>query len=228
MRLVAAHPRTRLKDRVLPNYTLGEELCNSISHGLGVAMGVVILVLCVLRSVEHRDVWGIVGSSIYGASMILLYTMSSVYHGLRPCLGKKVMQVIDHCTIYFLIGGTYTPIVLAGLRRYNPVTAWVLFGVVWSLAIVATVFTAIDLKKYKRLSMLCYLGTGWAVMFAIKEVLIVLGPGFYWILGGGIAYTIGAILYAAGKKHRYMHSLFHVFVLAGSLLQFFGIYEYIL
>ena len=221
--------RTKLADRILPSYTKSEELINMISHIVGGALGAAALVLCVIFSALHNNVWGVVGSAIYGASLVLLYSASSIYHGLRPNMGKKVMQVIDHCTIYFLIGGTYTPILLCSIRVVSPVWAWTLFGIVWGLAIIAATLTAIDLKKYTVLSMICYIFMGWSIIFATKIALEAMSvPGFMWCLAGGIAYTIGAILYGLGKKHRYMHSIFHIFVLMGSILQFISIFFYVI
>ena len=221
--------RTKLADRILPDYTNGEELMNMISHIVGGALGVVALVLCVTFSAIRHNPWGVVGSAIYGASLILLYTSSSVYHGLRPGMGKKVLQVIDHCTIYFLIGGTYTPILLCSIRPISPAWAWVLFGIVWGLAAMATTFTAIDLKKYSVLSMICYIGMGWSVVIAAKTAIEAMTvPGSLWCLVGGILYTVGAVLYGLGKKRRYMHSIFHFFVVAGSIAQFICIFFYVL
>ncbi len=221
--------RTKLRDRKLPDYTKGEEIFNMVSHIVGGALGVVALVLCVVFSALHRDPWAVVGSSIYGASMIALYTMSSVYHGLRPGTGKKVLQVLDHCTIYFLIAGTYTPILFTGIREVSPGWAWTLFGLVWGLAAMATTFTAIDLKKYAKLSMICYIGMGWCVVLAIKPTIEAIPmPGLLLLLAGGIAYTIGAVLYGIGSKRRWMHSVFHLFVVLGSLLQFFCIFFYVI
>lgn len=216
--------RTKLCDRKLPDYTRGEELFNMISHIVGGAFGVAVLVLCVVVSALHKDPFAVVGSAVYGASMILLYTVSSVYHGLNPNIGKKVMQVIDHCTIYLLIAGTYTPILLTVIRRESLVTAWVLFGVEWGLAAIAATLTAIDLKKYSKFSMLCYIGMGWGIVFAAKAAIQAIPmQGLLFLLAGGISYTVGAILYGVGKKHRYMHSVFHLFVVLGSILQFFCI-----
>ena len=221
--------RTKLADRILPDYTNGEELMNMISHIVGGALGVVALVLCVTFSAIRHNPWGVVGSAIYGASLILLYTSSSVYHGLRPGMGKKVMQVIDHCTIYFLIGGTYTPILFCSIRPVSPVWAWVLFGIVWGLAAMAITFTAIDLKKYSVLSMICYIGMGWSVVIAAKTAIEAMTvPGSLWCLAGGILYTVGAVLYGLGKKRRYMHSIFHLFVVGGSIAQFICIFFYVL
>ena len=219
--------RTRLSDRQLPNYTQGEELANMVTHIVGGAIGIVALTLCVIRAALHDNVYGIVTSAIYGGCMITMFTISSVYHGLKPNLGKKVMQVIDHCTIYFLIAGTYTVIVLSALRPVYPSLAWGLFSFEWAMAALAITFTAIDLKKYGAFSMICYIGMGWAVIPFWKQALEVLTlPGFLLLLFGGIAYTIGSILYGLGKKRKWMHSIFHIFVILGALLQFFAVLMY--
>jgi hemolysin III len=161
--------------------------------------------------------------------MVALYTVSSVYHGLKLCMGKRVMQVIDHCTIYMLIAGTYTPILLVGVRPDNPGVAWGVFAAQWGIAALAATLTAIDLKKYKVLSMVCYIIMGWMVVLTLKPVIKAMTyDGFLWLLAGGIAYTIGAILYGIGSKVRYFHSVFHIFVNIGSLLQAVGIIFYIL
>ena len=221
--------RTKLKNRQLPDYTRGEEIFNMVSHIVGGAFGVAALVLCLVSSILKGDSWSIVGSAVYGVSMVLLYTMSSVYHGLLPEMAKKVMQVLDHCTIYLLIAGTYTPIALCAIRPRFPAWGWSLFGLVWVIAVVAIVFTAIDLKKYAVLSMICYIGMGWCVVLAAKPVLETIPlPALLWLLAGGIAYTVGAVLYGLGKRHRYMHSVFHLCVLAGSILHFVCIFCYII
>ena len=221
--------RTKLADRILPNYTAGEEQLNMITHIIGGGLGVIALVLCVIFSALHKNVWGVVGSAIYGAALILLFTTSSIYHGLRPGLAKKVFQVLDHCTIYFLIAGTYTPILFSSIRPVSAVWAWVIFGIVWGLAALATVFTAIDLKKYSKFSMVCYIGMGWCILLAAKTAIEAIPlPGLLWLLSGGIAYTVGAILYGIGKKHRYVHSVFHIFVLAGTVMQFICIFFYVI
>ena len=219
--------RTKLADRSLPDYTRGEERMNMLTHAVGGILGIVALVLCILRAVHHGNRYGIVASAIYGASMIAMFTISSVYHGLKPNLGKKVMQVIDHCTIYFLIAGTYTVVVLSALRTQYPGLAWGLFGFEWVLALLAATLTAIDLKKYGVFSMICYIGMGWAVIPFWKQVMDVLTqPGFLFLLFGGIAYTIGSILYGLGKKRKWMHSIFHVFVDLGAGLQFLSVLLY--
>ncbi len=221
--------RTKLKDRRLPDYTRGEEIFNMVTHIVGGGFGVIALVTCVVMAALKGNVWGVVGSAIYGASLIALYTMSSVYHGLRPNLGKKVMQVLDHCTIYFLIAGTYTPILFCCIRETSPALAWTVFGIEWGCAALGIVFTAIDLKKYNVLSMICYLGMGWCIIFAAKTAMTAIPiQGFWWLLAGGIAYTLGAVLYGIGVKVRYMHSVFHIFVVLGSVLQYVCILFYVL
>ena len=221
--------RTKLKDRVLPNYSRGEELFNMISHIVGGGLGVVALVLCIVFSSIYNDAIAVISSVVYGGALISLYTMSSIYHGLHPNTAKKVLQIIDHCTIYMLIAGTYTPILLIKVRLINPIIAWALFAFVWSCALLAATLTAIDLKKYKKLSMLCYILIGWSAIFAIDTIIkAITMTGFIYILLGGIAYTIGAVLYGLGKKKSIMHSIFHLFCLLGSILQFICIFFYII
>ena len=221
--------RTKLADRQLPNYSTGEEIMNTVTHIVGGAMGVAALTMCVMLAAQNRNIYGVIGSSIYGFCMIALYSVSSVYHGLRPGMGKKVMQIIDHCTIYFLICGTYTVIALSAIRPIYPKLGWLLLGFEWIMAIIATVLTAIDLKQYRVFSMICYIGMGWAIIPFAKVVMQVLTkPGFYLLLAGGIAYTIGAVLYGIGSKKKWMHSVFHIFVDIGSLLQFLCVAMYAL
>lgn len=221
--------RIKLRDRLLPNYTTGEEIMNMVTHIVGGALGVVVLVLCVIRAVWSGSVLNIVGCSIYGVSIVTLYTISSVYHGLRPEMAKKVLQVLDHCTIYFLIAGTYTPILLSAFVPIYPMIGWGLLAAEWILATLAAALTAVDLKKYTVFSMICYIGMGWGIIFFITQTIELLTvPGFVWLLSGGIAYTIGAIFYWIGAKKHWIHSVFHIFVVIGSLLQFLAIYLYVL
>ena len=221
--------RTKLIDRPLPSYTKGEEIMNMVTHIAGGALGIAVLVLCVLRAAVEGNRLGVIGASIYGASMIALYTVSSVYHGMRPNMGKKVMQVIDHCTIYLLIAGTYTPILLASFVPAYPAIGWGLLGAQWGMAALAITLTAIDLKKYNVFSMICYIGMGWGIiLFLDKAMFLLTIRGFYVLLSGGIAYTVGAILYGLGPKAKWLHSVFHIFVVLGSFLQFMAIYLYVL
>ena len=221
--------RTKLSDRKLPDYTRGEEIMNMVTHIVGGVIGIAVLTLCVIRAALNGNVYGIVTSAIYGTCMITMYTISSVYHGLKPNMGKKVMQVIDHCTIYFLIAGTYTVVVLSALRPVYPGLGWGLFGFEWAMVALATTLTAIDLKKYNVFSMICYIGMGWAIIPFCRQVIDTMGMGgFGFLLAGGIAYTIGSILYGLGSKKRWMHSVFHIFVVLGSVLQFFAVLFYAL
>ena len=221
--------RTKLRDRVMPDYTKGEEIFNMTSHIVGAAIGVAALVLGIVISAVHKNGYGLAGSIVYGISMIILYTMSSIYHGLRDGMAKRVMQVLDHCTIYLLIAGTYTPILLSAMRPIDPVSSWVLLGVVWGLSAVAITLTAIDLKKYSVFSMICYIGMGWCILLRVPLLIEAVSWGGFWlILLGGVCYTIGAVLYGLGKKKRYMHSVFHLFVVAGSVLHLIAILVYAL
>lgn len=213
--------RTKLADRKLPDYTRGEEIFNFVSHTVGATFALVALVLCVAVAAYYKNAWGIVSGAIYGVTMTLLYTVSSVYHGLVPPLAKKVFQVIDHCTIFLLIAGTYTPITLVAFRLINPVLGWSVFGIIWFFAILGIVLTAIDWKKYSVFAMICYLGMGWCAVLFIKDIIISVGKfGTIFLVLGGIFYTVGAVLYAFGRKVRYFHSVFHLFVVAGSVMHF--------
>ena len=219
--------RIKLQDRLLPDYTYAEEIANMTTHIVGGALGIAALVLCTLTAARNNNVYGIVGSVIYGITMIALYAMSSIYHGLRPGMAKKVMQVLDHCTIYFLIAGTYTVLSISAIRPLFPRVGWGMFIFQWSLAAIAVTLTAIDLKKFNIFSMICYVGMGWAIAPFIPQTIHALSyPGFMLLLSGGIGYTIGAILYGIGSKVHWMHSVFHIFVVIGSFLHFLSIFFY--
>ena len=221
--------RTKLQNRELPKYSKGEEIFNMVSHMVGAVIGVTALVLCVIFASIHKNVYGIVSSAIFGVSLILLYTMSSIYHGLNPERpSKKVLQVIDHCSIFLLIAGSYTPFALCTLREYDPALGWSIFGIVWALAIIGIVLNSIDLKKFKIFSMICYLVMGWCIIFKGYILPELLGTtGFILLLTGGIIYTIGAILYGVGKKHKWVHSIFHIACIIGSLLHFLCVLLYV-
>lgn len=219
--------RTKLAARQLPAYTRGEERTNMITHIVGAVVGLAALVACVLRAASRGNGVGVAACAVYGVACVAMFTISSVYHGLRPCLGKKVMQVVDHCTIYYLIAGTYTPVLLSALRPVYPGLAWGLFFFEWGLALTATVLTAIDLKKYSVFSMCCYIGMGWAILPFWKQTMLVMGKsGFFLLLAGGIAYTIGSVLYGLGSRRRWMHSVFHVFVVCGAVFQAISVLLY--
>ena len=221
--------RTRLSERILPTYTKGEEIFNMTSHIVGGAFGIIATVLCVVFAAIHHNVYGVVSGAIYGASMIILYTMSSIYHGLHRNNAKKVFQVLDHCTIFLLIAGSYTPFALCTFREYNTALGWSLFGIIWGVAILGIVLNAIDLKKYKVFSMICYLVMGWCIIFKINLLPQAIGMNGIWLLvSGGLAYTIGVIFYVLQNKIKYMHSIWHLWILVGSILHFLCIILYVL
>ena len=210
----------------IPKYSLSEELLNSISHGVGAIFGIVARVLCILKGCAAGDPWRIVSGAIFGATMLLLYLMSCLYHALKVNKAKRVFRVIDHCTIFLLIAGTYTPFTLVTLRDS---VGWWLFGAVWGIAILGITLNAIDLKKFSKISVACYLLMGWAILSEIEPLRANLAPGGIALLvWGGVVYTVGAILYGIGSKVKYFHSIFHFFCLGGSVLHFLAIYQYVL
>ena len=217
--------RTKLADRMLPVYSMGEEIANTATHLLGGVLGIIALILCVLRAADRGGAPEITGAAVYGCCLVLLYATSSIYHGMRPGMAKKVLQVLDHCAIYFLIAGSYSVVCLGVIRRTSPALGWGILALEWVLCTIATVLTAIDLKRYKVFSMICYIGMGWAIIPMAPLLLDIMTPGGVWLLlAGGISYTLGAVLYAIRRK--WMHSVFHVFVVLGSVLQFFAFYCY--
>lgn len=222
--------RTKLSDRVLPTYTKGEEIFNMVSHIIGGVAGIVTIVLCsVFGGIRHNP-YGIVSGIIFGVSMLFLYTMSSLYHGLKAnSKAKKVFQILDHCAIFILIAGSYTPFALCTLRQYSTALGWVIFGIIWAFAILGITLNSIDLKKYKIFSMICYLVMGWCIVIRGDLLPKLLGiPGFILVILGGIIYTIGAILYGLGKKHKYAHSIFHICVFVGNLLHVLCVLLYVI
>ncbi len=222
-----ATKRICLKDRKLPDYTRGEEIFNMVTHIVGGGLGVLTLVLCIIIPALSKNAAGIICGIIFGLSMTLLYTMSSIYHGLTSVTAKKVFQIMDHCTIYFLIAGTYTPILICSMSKSYPLEAWLTFIVVWGLATVAIVLTAIDLKKYKAFGMFCYVGMGWAIIFSAPQTYKSLTHnGFMLVLLGGILYTCGIFFFL--KKKRYFHSIFHIFVVLGSICHSLAVILYVM
>lgn len=222
--------RVKLADRILPVYTKGEEIFNMVSHIVGGAMGIAAIVLCSVFGALRGNVYGVVSGVIFGVTMLILYTMSSIYHGLSPkTKAKKVFQIIDHCSIFILIAGTYTPMALCTLREQNVFEGWLIFGIIWGLAVIGITLNSIDLKKFKLFSMICYLVMGWCIVTRTSVVINELGMGAYaMLLGGGIAYTVGAVFYAVGKKKKWMHSIFHIFCVIGSVLHFLLILLYVI
>ncbi|MCL2627860.1 MAG: hemolysin III family protein [Oscillospiraceae bacterium] len=210
-------------------YTDTEERFNMITHIVGGGLGVLALIACVIVAALYRNAWGVVGGAIYGFTVVLLFTMSSIYHGLNIGKPKRVFQTLDHCSIYILIAGTYTPIVLSSFREVYPVDAWVMFGLIWGFAIIGATLTAINRKRFMAFALVCYLAMGWMVVFNIRRMLEVLGvPFFIILLIGGILYTVGVIFYAIGGRKKFMHSVFHLFVNTASILHSVAITVYIM
>lgn len=222
--------RTKLADRILPTYTKGEEIFNMVSHIVGGVAGIVTIVLCSVFGAIRNNAYGVISGVIFGVSMLFLYTMSSLYHGLKPnSKSKKVFQILDHCAIFVLIAGSYTPFALCTLREYSTALGWVIFGVIWGFAILGITLNSIDLKKYKKFSMICYLAMGWCIVVRGDLLPTLLGiPGFALLLAGGLIYTLGAVLYGIGKKHKYIHSMFHLCVFFGNLLHVLCVLMYVI
>jgi hemolysin III len=183
---------------------------------------IIVLTLLILLLTTHSYFDILLGIIIFGVSIITLYTISAIYHGLSPKLkAKKVLQVLDHCMIFLLIAGSYTPFAIEVLRTYDPAVGWIIFSVVWILAIIGVVLNSIDLKKFRVVSMICYMVMGWCIIFKISILPGLLGmPGFILLLVGGIIYTIGAILFGIGKKIKWMHSIFHICCVLATTLHF--------
>ncbi len=208
----------------IPNYTLGEELFNSISHGIGAALAVAALVLMVVKAHNPLPETTV---SLFGATMIILYTMSCIYHALSPNLeGKKVLRVIDHCNVFLLVFGTYIPVSLLGVGGAK---GWILFGVIGAFTIIGIVFTAINVDKYKVIATICHVINGWSILIGILELINNAGhEGLLFMILGGVMYTIGSVLYGLGSKKKYMHCIFHVFCLLGTFFHFWSIYMYLI
>ena len=208
-----------------PVYTLSEELLNAISHGVGTLLSVAALVVGVVCAALYSDVWCVVSMAIYGGTLIVLYCMSTLYHSLKPNKGKRVFRVLDHCSIFLLIAGTYTPYTLVALRD---TVGWILFIIVWGAATLGVTLNAVSISRFKIFSMICYIAMGWVIIFAFKPLLDVMETGgIALLLAGGVAYTLGAVLYGLGKRRKYFHSVFHFFVLLGSVLQYFSVLFYV-
>lgn len=219
--------RTKIDDRQLPPYTHGEEILNMITHISGGAFAVIALILCIIVSLSHKNYAGFAGGIIYGLMMISVYTISSVYHGLKPKRAKKILQVLDHCSIYAMIAGTYMPILLTGIYSYSK-KLFVILSVILAVgAALGVTFTAIDFHRYAVIAMGGYFVIGWSIIFAYRQLLNAFPHEFMlWILSGGIVYTLGMIFFTIGIKKRYFHFIFHIFIVAGSILQFIGILKF--
>ncbi len=203
------------------NLTSGEEIVNSITHGIGALLSVAALVVLVILSINHGDTMHLVSFSIYGSTLILLYLSSTLYHSFSSPRIKNLFARFDHVSIFLLIAGTYTPILLTSIRG---VWGWTLFGIIWGLAIVGAVIRSIYLHRFRKLMVAVYLLMGWMFVIAGKQVFLSLPTNsLIFLVLGGIAYSVGVIFYM-WRKLPYSHGIWHLFVLAGSVLHFFAIY----
>ncbi len=194
--------------------TLGEEIANSVSHGVGLVGALVATPILIVMAVRHGGAAGVVGASIFGASILLLYFISTLYHALARNRAKKVFQVLDHSAIFLLIAGTYTPFTLGVLR--GP-WGWTLFGVIWGLALVGVVLKAFGPMRYPRFSTFLYLLMGWLAVIAIQQLwLLIPGWGLFWLVAGGLFYTLGVVFYSLDNRVKYCHFIWHLFVLGGT------------
>lgn len=206
----------KIKDRI---QTIGEEIANSITHGIGTGLSIAALAILVVLAAKKGDPWAIVGFSIYGSSLFLLYLISTLYHGFTHPTLKRFFRVLDHSAIFILIAGTYTPITLTALR--GP-WGWTLFGIVWGIAGAGILLKVMFFGKFEKLSVALYVLMGWVVIIALKPLLVALpAVSLIWIAIGGLLYTSGIIFYA-WQKLPYHHVIWHVFVLGGSISHFFG------
>ena len=204
----------------IKRYTLGEEIFSSVTHGVGTLLAIGGTAVMIVLAAIFSDAWSVVGCTIFGASLIILSCMSTLYHAITNPKAKSFFRIMDHNTIFFLIAGTYTPITISVLRG---ALGWVLFGVVWGAAILGIVLNSIDLEKFRKPSVVCYIAMGWVIIFAIHPLLQVMTSLSLWLLViGGVFYTVGVIFYAI-KKVRYFHSIWHIFTLLGSLCHYFSI-----
>ena len=208
----------------IPFYTLGEELFNAISHGLGALLSAAVLVLMLVRA---KGALAVTSTALFGAALILLYTMSCLYHALSPRLGgKKVLRVLDHCNVFLLVFGTYIPVALLGVPGAR---GWTLFSLVALFTVLGVVFTAVDLERFQVAAVICQLLSGWSILLGLSALLKTMGPsGMLWLIAGGVMYSVGAILYGLGKNRRYCHSVFHIFCLFGSFCHFWAVWQYLL
>lgn len=203
--------------------SLGEEIANSVSHGVGLLAAVAAAPVLVLSAVQSGGAARITGASVFAATMVLLYLTSTLYHALPRNRAKRVFQVLDHAAIFLMIAGTYTPFTLGVLHG---TWGWTLFGLVWGLALAGVVLTATGGVRFPKLSTGLYIAMGWLVLIAVKPLWLRVPPwGLFWLLAGGIAYTGGVAFYAA-KRVRYSHFIWHLFVVAGTACHFIAVLRY--
>lgn len=204
--------------------SFGEEIANSISHGVGMLASLAAAPVLIVAAVQRGEAAGIVGASVFAATMVMLYLTSTLYHALPRSRTKQVFQVLDHGAIFLLIAGTYTPFTLGALRG---TWGWTLFGLVWSLALGGIVLKIVVGPRHPRISTALYLVMGWLAIVAVKPLLQYVAPwGLFWLLAGGVAYTLGVVFFALDQRYRYCHFIWHLFVLAGTACHFIAVYWY--
>ena len=214
-----------MKHKNVTFYEPTEEKLNVITHAIGLVLSIAALVLLVVYASLYGNVWHIVSFSIYGASLILLYSASTFYHYVQNPKLRHKLNIFDHASIYVLIAGTYTPFTLVVLNGW---VGWTIFGISWGLAILGVILKLFYIGKYDKISTAAYVFLGWLIIFAIKPLVSNLPfEGLMWLLSGGIAYTIGAVLYSI-KKLKFNHAIFHIFVLLGSFSHFIAVFFYVL
>lgn len=208
----------------IPVYSLGEEIFNSISHGIGALLSIAALVLMVIKA---QGALAKVTVTLFGTTMIILYTISCIYHALSFRVeGKKVLRVLDHCNVYLLVYGTYIPVCLIGVGGS---LGWFLFGLVSCITVLGIVLTSIKIDKFQILEVICHLINGWSILIGLSKLCETIGKtGIFYLILGGILYTVGSIIYGIGSKKKYMHCLFHLFCLCGTFLHFWMIYFYLI
>ncbi len=209
----------------LQEYSLAEEIAHAISHGIAIPLSIAALVLLVTFSALYGTVWHVVSTAVYGTTLILLFTASTLYHGIPHDRAKPLLQKLDHAAIFLLIAGTYTPFTLVTLG--GSAWGWTLFGIVWGAAVAGIWIELSDNRRLQRGSLLLYLVMGWVVILALDPLLDNLATGGLWLLlAGGLSYTLGAAIYAWERLH-WNHTIWHLFVLAGSILHFLAIFFYV-
>lgn len=213
-------PKLYLRNQINEFFTLGEEIAHSITHGLGVVLSIAGLVVLVVLAALYGTVWHVVSFTIFGASLVILYTASTLYHSIQIPRLRRILRIIDHASIFLLIAGTYTPFLLTALR--GP-WGWSLFGVVWGIALVGIFYKIFFIGKWEVISTLAYVGMGWLCVLTFKQMLATLPPpAITWLVAGGVVYTIGVLFYAI-KKIPYNHAIWHLFVLGGSICHYFAV-----
>ena len=208
---------------MLPSYTLGEELVNAISHGVGAALSAAALILMLAKA---KGALAVTAAALFGGAMTVLYAVSCVYHALPPKLaGKKVLRVLDHCGVFLLVLCTYVPVALLGVGGAK---GWALLAVVFVFAAAGMALNGVNIERFKAVSVVCQLMCGWSILAGTPQLLAAIGrPGLRWLLSGGVLYTAGAVLYGVGAKKRYMHSVFHFFCLTGTFCHFWCVYAHL-